>query len=88
MTLKIGKQWQFNGQRAQTAKNNDIDSQGEVQKFMVPKEIEEIPDGYLDEPNQPGTLTDLYYDTYESFSHNKWNNPQLSRLWIVPGGGV
>lgn len=57
-----------------TVKQN-MHSQGEVQKVMIPNEIERIPDRYFDKSNQPGTLKDLYYDTYESFSYNKKSKP-------------
>ena len=53
----------------------DIDSKGVGQKVMIPKEIKEIPVSYFDESNQPGTLTDLYYDTFESFSYNEKSKP-------------
>ncbi|HPQ01135.1 MAG TPA: alpha/beta hydrolase-fold protein [Termitinemataceae bacterium] len=44
-------------------------------KLIIPKQIEEIPDEYFKASNQPGTLTDLYYDTYESFSYDKKSRP-------------
>jgi hypothetical protein len=50
-------------------------SPGEVRRVMVPKEIERIPDRYFDKSDQPGTLTDLYYRTYESFSYKKASKP-------------
>lgn len=37
----------------------------------MPKEIERIPDRYLNASDKPGTLTDLYYRTYESFSYRE-----------------
>lgn len=35
-----------------------------------PTSLTSIPDSYLTEAEQQGTLQDLYYDTYESFSYN------------------
>jgi len=70
-----------------TTVEEDMDSQGEVQKVMIPKEIEEIPDRYFDESNQPGTLVDLYYDTYESFSYNEKTKPlQKHAIVYLPYG--
>ncbi|MDD5288127.1 MAG: alpha/beta hydrolase-fold protein [Dehalococcoidales bacterium] len=65
----------------------DVDSKEEVQKVMIPKEIEEIPGRYFDESNQPGTLKDLYYDTYESFSYNEKSDPlQKHAVVYLPYG--
>lgn len=36
-----------------------------------PDALVDIPDGYLSEAEQQGTLQDLYYDTYESFSYEE-----------------
>lgn len=36
-----------------------------------PASLTPIPDSYLTEAEQQGTLQDLYYDTYESFSYNE-----------------
>ena len=36
-----------------------------------PASLTSIPDSYLTEAEQQGTLQDLYYDTYESFSYNE-----------------
>ncbi|MFT8318575.1 MAG: alpha/beta hydrolase-fold protein [Sporolactobacillus sp.] len=41
------------------------------QNVKIPKKIEKIPDGYFKGSKQPGKLTDLYYNTYESFSYDK-----------------
>ena len=35
-----------------------------------PASLTPIPDSYLTEAEQQGTLQDLYYDTYESFSYD------------------
>ena len=47
----------------------------EVQKVLVPKEIESIPGRYFDKSDKSGTLTDLYYRTYESFSYHERSQP-------------
>lgn len=56
------------------ASNMTGKSQG-GQKVAIPKEIENIPDKYATKADKPGTLTDLYYDTYESFSYNEKLKP-------------
>ncbi len=58
-----------------------------MQRVMIPKEIEEIPGRYFDESNEPGTLTDLYYHTYESFSYNEHSKPlQKHAVVYLPYG--
>lgn len=37
----------------------------------LPASLVPIPDSYFSEAQQQGTLQDLYYDTYESFSYNE-----------------
>ena len=56
-------------------KTQDKNGQKTKHNVMIPKEIEEIPDEYFEASNQPGTLTDLYYDTYESFSYDEKSKP-------------
>jgi acetyl esterase/lipase len=54
---------------------------------MIPKEIENIPGGYFDESSQPGTLTDLYYQTFESFSYDEKTKPlQKHAIVYLPHG--
>lgn len=59
-------------------KNNDIQSKHssiplEIDKTAnrFPDKLVPIPDNYLTEAKQQGTLQDLYYDTYESFSYDE-----------------
>ena len=60
---------------------------GEVQKVLVPKEIEKISNRYFEESAKPGTLTDLYYHTYESFSYNDKSKPlQKHAVVYLPNG--
>jgi hypothetical protein len=67
----------------------DRDSPGEVQKVMIPKEIEKIPGRYFDKTNEPGTLTDLHYHTYESFSNNEKSKPlQKHAVVYLPYGYI
>ncbi len=40
-----------------------------------PNNLLEIPNNYFDECDQKGTLVDLYYDTYESFTYEKHTQP-------------
>jgi acetyl esterase/lipase len=56
-------------------KTQNMNSKEAERDVMIPKEIEEIPDEYFEASNQPGTLTDLYYDTYESFSYDEKSKP-------------
>ncbi len=63
------------------------DSPGEVQRVMIPKEIDEIPTRYFGESNEPGTMTDLYYHTYESFSYFEHSKPlQKHAVVYLPYG--
>ncbi|MGZ0085179.1 alpha/beta hydrolase-fold protein [Caldibacillus thermoamylovorans] len=56
-------------------KTQDKTGQKTKQNVMIPKEIEKIPDEYFKVSKQPGTLTDLYYHTYESFSYDEKSKP-------------
>ncbi|WKV08483.1 alpha/beta hydrolase-fold protein [Thermoanaerobacterium sp. CMT5567-10] len=56
-------------------KTQDKNAQKTKQNVMIPKVIEKIPDGYFKASEQPGTLTNLYYETYESFSYDKKSRP-------------
>lgn len=61
---------------------SNINYKKEEQKVIIPKEIEEIPDEYFKVSDQPGTLTDLYYDTYESFSYKEKSKPLKKRVVV------
>ena len=61
---------------------SNINYKKEEQKVIIPKEIEEIPDEYFKVSDQPGTLTDLYYDTYESFSYKEKSKPLKKRAVV------
>ncbi len=50
------------------AENNGVPSDTEKGINHFPVSLATIPDSYLREAEQKGTLQDLYYDTYESFS--------------------
>lgn len=41
----------------------------------VPQELKIIPEEYYQAADQQGTLLDLVYDTYESFSYNEKSEP-------------
>lgn len=43
----------------------------EVMNIKIPQELKEIPNEYFRPSSQPGTLVELYYDTYESFSYSE-----------------
>jgi hypothetical protein len=51
------------------AHGTSVDAAGP--KVAIPQEIQKIPDGYFDPSPQPGTLQELTYQTYESFSYSQ-----------------
>jgi acetyl esterase/lipase len=54
---------------------------------MIPKEIGKIPSRYFEASSQPGTLTDLTYSTYESFSYSERSKPlQKHAVVYLPYG--
>ena len=53
----------------------------------VPAAIREIPDGYSNAAAEQGTLTDLYYETWESFSYEEHSQPlQKHAVVYLPAG--
>ncbi len=46
-----------------------------VNNSDIPQEIAEIPEGYFSEADSKGTLADIYYNTYESFSYADKSQP-------------
>ena len=74
------------------AENNGVPSDTEKDTNRFPASLTSIPDSYLTEAEQQGTLQDLYYDTYESFSYNEKSQRllkhavvYLSLIHIYPG---
>ena len=63
-------------------KTQNMNSREAKQDVMIPQEIEEIPDKYFKVSEQPGTLTDLYYDTFESFSYDEKSKPLKKRAVV------
>ena len=53
------------------AENNGVPSDTEKDTNRFPDKLVPIPDSYLTEAKQQGTLQDLYYNTYESFSYDE-----------------
>ena len=51
--------------------NNGVLSDTEKDTNRFPASLTSIPDSYLTEAKQQGTLQDLYYNTYESFSYDE-----------------
>ncbi len=51
-------------------------------KVAIPQDIQKIPDGYFDPSSQPGTLQELTYETYESFSYSQ-KSRKLQKRAIV-----
>lgn len=55
--------------------------------YRVPQELKTIPEEYYQAADQQGTLTDLHYDTYESFSYNEKTKPlQKHAVVYLPYG--
>lgn len=48
----------------------------------IPQELSEIPSGYYAEAEERGTLVELYYDTYESFSYEEGTQPLKKRAIV------
>ena len=53
------------------AENNGVPSDTEKDTNRFPASLTSILDSYLTEAKQQGTLQDLYYNTYESFSYDE-----------------
>lgn len=53
------------------ADNSSMSSDSKKDANRFPASLAMIPDSYLGEAEQKGTLQDLYYDTYESFSYDE-----------------
>lgn len=53
------------------AENNSMPSNADNTINRFPTSLAAIPDSYLSEAEQQGTLQDLYYNTYESFSYDE-----------------
>ena len=49
---------------------------------MIPQELAEIPSSYYNEADEQGTLVELYYDTYESFSYEDQSQPLQKRAIV------
>ena len=64
------------------AENNSMPSNADNTINRFPASLATIPDSYFSEAQQQGTLQDLYYDTYESFSYNE-KNQRLQKHAVV-----
>jgi len=70
------------GQAAEAGKNT-----GSGPEHPVPLELEVIPEEYFQAADQQGTLADLYYATYESFSYTEKSDPlQKHAVVYLPNG--
>ena len=49
---------------------------------QIPQELAEIPSDYYSEAAEQGTLAELYYDTYESFSYEEGTQPLEKRAIV------
>lgn len=68
------KTFENNGSVSQTKSN--------AQSVTIPDVINEIPESYFNDSDQPGTLADLYYDTWESFTYEE-QGERLTKHAIV-----
>ena len=60
---------------------------GSGSEHPVPQELKIIPQEYFLPADQQGTLVDLYYDTYESFSYTEKSKPlQKHAVVYLPYG--
>ena len=73
---------------ASTAENSTLEPIAESgTEHSVPQELKIIPEEYYQPADQQGTLTDLYYDTYESFSYHEKSEPlQKHAVVYLPYG--
>lgn len=56
-------------------------------KGAIPMELEYIPQGYEQPAEHQGTLEELVYQTYESFSYEEHSRPIIKTAWVyVPYG--
>lgn len=55
---------------------------GNPSAAVIPDELAEIPDEYKEIAKHQGTLTELFYDTYESFSYGVTNEPIRKRAIV------
>lgn len=54
---------------------------------QIPQELAEIPESYFSPANEQGTLNDLYYDTWESFSYEEKSHPlEKHAVVYLPAG--
>ncbi len=49
---------------------------------QIPQELAEIPSDYYSEADEQGTLVELHYDTYESFSYEEGTQPLRKRAIV------
>lgn len=66
------------------AQSSDSTSEADtsLSDVQIPDEISAVPDSYFSESEEPGTLADLDYDTWESFSYDDKTTP-LTKHAIV-----
>ena len=70
-----------------TERMTDV-NENTVTGASLPEELAQIPEKYLEPSDQPGTLTELEYDTYESMTYEDQSQVLhkraivLSALWL------
>lgn len=72
---------------SQQTPDSSAENTANVRKAVIPKELSEIPEAYFSPAENPGTLVDLNYDTYESFSYEQKSQPLEKHAVIyLPSG--
>ena len=72
---------------SQQTPDSSAENTADVRKAVIPKELFEIPEAYFSPAENPGTLVDLNYDTYESFSYEQKSQPLEKHAVIyLPSG--
>ena len=73
-----------NNQNANNQGGNipDIPSGGNAGTATIPDELTEIPSQYNQVAERQGTLVEIYYDTYESFSYADQSRPLEKRAIV------
>lgn len=81
-TIQVETEQVESSQETKVSMNTENNS-----SLLVPQELKEIPEGYFQAADQQGTLVDLYYDTYESFSYTEKSQPlQKHAVVYLPYG--
>ncbi len=73
-------EWLFSQRKALTSEGDE--TVFVKSSYQFPEELEVVPAGYFSRAQQEGTLVDLYYDTWESFSYEQRFQPLRKRAVV------